>query len=134
MYLYILAGGKVQVAAAVLVRYIGNLQYLFKSDLTERKFNTHHLYAGLALAVNTACKAQAPEFFIVYLSFPEQAYFAFKVDNVFFNNGILQFCSEALHSDGGYILLKKPLLLGLEEAYIIMIIYYSPRLLPAIQQ
>src|SRR6185312_5302730 len=86
-----------QVPACIFVRYVRYPQQLFKGNFSKWQLNTHHLHARLSLTIYTAGQAQAPEFFIMNFSFTKSSYPSFKIDNVFFNDWVLQFRSEALH-------------------------------------
>src|SRR5690606_17794028 len=87
--LNILPRGGVEVAAAIFVRDIRNATDLLGGNASEWKLDTHHLHAGLALAINAAKQANAAEFVIVDLPFAKQLDLVAKIDNVRGYDGIV---------------------------------------------
>src|SRR6185437_4955994 len=106
-----------QIVACIFVGDIGNPQYLFKSYLSKWQFNANHLNTRLPLAVNAARQPQAPELIVMDFPFTKRPDLFFKIDDIFFNYGVLQFCSEALHMFLLFCDIKMPLRLQLKRRY-----------------
>jgi hypothetical protein len=62
---------------------------LLSGHSAKRKFYSHHLYAGLALPVDTSQKTNAAKFVIVQFSFAEQPDLVAKVQNILLYYGIV---------------------------------------------
>jgi hypothetical protein len=95
--LHVLARGQVEVARGVLVGEVGQAEQLLHRYAAEGQFDAHHLYAGLPLPVYAPHQAQAPELLVGDAAFPVQFDFFLQVEDVTFDDGVLQLSSEALH-------------------------------------
>ena len=93
----VLAGGGVQVAAAVLIGDIGDAAQLAKCYFAIGNLDADHLHAGLALPVDAAGEAEAAEFLFVDLALVKETDLALQVDDVLGYDGVFEFCSKALH-------------------------------------
>src|SRR5690606_58146 len=97
MDLYVLAGGDVEPATGIFIGYITDAQELGGGHLPIGQFDPHHLYPGLALAIDPTGQAQAPEFVLVQFSFLELPDLALQGDDVLFDDRVLYYGSKTFH-------------------------------------
>ncbi len=95
--LNILSCRQVEVSVGVFIGYICDPLPLGEGHLSVGQFDAHHLYAGLPLSVHPPGQSQAAEFFLGHTSFAEGADLLFQLDDVAFDDGVLQFGPETLH-------------------------------------
>ena len=100
MDLDVLPRGQVIFSSGVFVADIENGSKLVKRQETHWDLDADHLNAGLPLSIDTAGQPKAPEPFFIHLSFFVQEDASVEVEDVFLDDGVVDFVDEAEHVAG----------------------------------